>query len=393
MASEEIDSFFDSLVGESRYYHISSLPNEIKENSNNRFSIMQLNARSLLPKLAEISCLADELKNLGIIAISESWLNDDTESLVNIDGFKFINRNRQHKHGGGVGIFVADRFEFTVRHDLCPLNNVFDWVAIELLNCQNTNSKNIIVYSIYRPPNTDVSFFIEQINTSLKLLKHQPDNNIYLCGDFYIDLLNQDCHNIYADFVNILASLSFFPLITSSTRITSHSTSLIDNIFSNSFTEHITCILLSDISDHLPILAHRTLSNDPKTSKTHLHRKINIKNLNKLNEYFALFDWNSISIDDVNAYSQRFMDVFNNALNLTCPLENKVMVGNKHPWLTKGLRKSSVTKSKLYKRFISHPSNINHTKYKVYRNKFNKILLYAEKQYYHNLFTENATDA
>ena len=52
----------------------------------------------------------------------------------------------------------------------------------------------------------------------------------------------------------------FFPAITLPTRITSHSATLIDNIFSNDIDQYIfSGLILSDISDHLPIFV---ISND-----------------------------------------------------------------------------------------------------------------------------------
>ena len=47
---------------------------------------------------------------------------------------------------------------------------------------------------------------------------------------------------------------SFFPLITRPTRITSHTKTLIDNIFANQFRDHPRSgLLFTEISDHLPV--------------------------------------------------------------------------------------------------------------------------------------------
>ena len=49
-----------------------------------------------------------------------------------------------------------------------------------------------------------------------------------------------------------------FPLINKPTRISNHSATLIDNIFSNAFgINHNSGILVNGISDHLPIFAIR----------------------------------------------------------------------------------------------------------------------------------------
>ena len=66
-----------------------------------------------------------------------------------------------------------------------------------------------------------------------KLLENisKEQKSIFLLGDFNVNLLNE--HNQTNEFLDSLASNSFIPLILQPTRITSHSTTLIDNIFSN----------------------------------------------------------------------------------------------------------------------------------------------------------------
>ena len=54
-----------------------------------------------------------------------------------------------------------------------------------------------------------------------------------MSGDFNIDLLKIDSDKDIMNFYNSLTSNLFVPHITLPTRITSHSQTLIDNIFSN----------------------------------------------------------------------------------------------------------------------------------------------------------------
>ena len=71
-------------------------------------------------------------------------------------------------------------------------------------------------------------------------------------GDFNINLLNYDSHSETNDFINLMIS-HFLPHILHPTRITDHSATIIDNIFSNSLEcDNISGNLLSQISDHFP---------------------------------------------------------------------------------------------------------------------------------------------
>ena len=68
-----------------------------------------------------------------------------------------------------------------------------------------------------------------------KLLENisKEQKSVFLLGNFNVNLLNYNGHNQTNEFLDSLASNSFIPLILQPTRITSHSNTLINNIFSN----------------------------------------------------------------------------------------------------------------------------------------------------------------
>ena len=79
------------------------------------------------------------------------------------------------------------------------------------------------------------------------------NSELLLCDDFNIDLFSVDAHPPTADIVYRLYTLSLSPLITKPTRVTNHSTTLIDNIFSENSLNYRAGILSNDISDHFSI--------------------------------------------------------------------------------------------------------------------------------------------
>ena len=87
---------------------------------------------------------------------------------------------------------------------------------------------------------------------------------IFFLGDFNINLLDYNVHQPTNNFLDSLASNSIIPYILQPTRLTSHSKTLIDNIFSNILSsEIISGNLTATISDHLPqiLFAPNILSN------------------------------------------------------------------------------------------------------------------------------------
>ena len=94
------------------------------------------------------------------------------------------------------------------------------------------------------------------MNTILEKIDRE-NKHCYLMGDFNIDFFKSESCDHVSQFIEQLFTSSFFPLISKATRITEHTDTLIDNIFTNNLEkldESINAIIISDISDHLPIV-------------------------------------------------------------------------------------------------------------------------------------------
>ena len=112
------------------------------------------------------------------------------------------------------------------------------------------------------------------LNQILEILSKEQ-KQVFLLGDFNINLLNYNDHQPTNDFLDSLASNSFIPYILHPTRITSHSKTLIDNIFSNYIShEIISGNITATISDHLPKFSFvpNILSN-PSTPKSNFYER------------------------------------------------------------------------------------------------------------------------
>ena len=237
-------------------YFIENQFNEMlrRENfSDADFSFLHLNIRSLphnLVKLTDyLSCLNIKF---SVIGISETWLNDSDHS-VDINGFKFLHKYRQNRTGGGVGFYISNDLEFKLREDL-SLHNV-DTVESLFIELIRPREKNIIVGIVYRPPNHRLDDFLSTNNELLGNISRE--NKIcFLMGDFNINLINYQNHHLTGQFLDGMYSNMFFPLITRPSRITSHTATLIDNIFANNFFERSRSgLLFTDISNHLPVFS------------------------------------------------------------------------------------------------------------------------------------------
>ena len=153
----------------------------------------------------------------------------------------------------GTLLYIANHLSFK-----CNDLNIYEKNELEstFIDTVNPKKSNIILGVIYRHPPMDLTDF--NCNYFNKLLENisKEQKSIFILGDFNVNLLNYNEHNQTNEFLDSLAANSFIPLILQPTRITSHSNTLIDNIFSNVIDpDIISGNLTATISDHLPQFA------------------------------------------------------------------------------------------------------------------------------------------
>ena len=204
---------------------------------------------------------------VSVIGLTETWLNDVTSDLYSLEGYGLIEKHRTNKIGGGVGLFVRNSINYKQRADLLIFNDFCESLFIEIDKEVFGCEKNIAIGVMYRPPNHDINQFIECTKEILEKV-HQENKFLYLIGDFNINLLNVDSHNLTADFNDVIYSYGLIPLITRPTRVTETTATLIDNIFTNKivqYNESMYGILVSDVSDHYPIFYINKILKQKKT--------------------------------------------------------------------------------------------------------------------------------
>ena len=87
-------------------------------------------------------------------------------------------------------------------------------------------------------------------NTLLKIGKENKE--VYIRGDFNINLLKYEHDSAVQDFYNLMTSTGFLPHITLPTRLTDTTMSIIDNIYSNTLTYNsFSGNIIIEIADHL----------------------------------------------------------------------------------------------------------------------------------------------
>ena len=325
---------------------------EITANSSecNIFRILQFNIRGLVNK-------QDDLKNLlnthqiDVALLCETWLNDYNLHRIDIGGYNLLYRNRSTRKGGGVCILVKDSLKHR-SYDIKVDSSILEHISVEI----RTNTKNLLLTSAYRPPNTDSRMFINEYQSLLKC--HQESKLKSFIGiDHNMDLLHCDQHRFTQEFLELHYNYNLYPLINKPTRITKSSATLIDNIFLNLENES-DCrseLLIDDLSDHLPcFLICQNIALSKSLPAYSEKRILTTKALYKMNEELQQINWHDrLQRLTCNQSFDNFHTKLIDVIDTFAPVKRISNVRKEKggcPWITRGIINSSRKQKELYKK-------------------------------------------
>ena len=386
-------NFFNQFSHQSRInckYHLQDsflkYTAHMKKHENDCISMMHMNIRSMKANIDSFAAYLDTLEfRFKLIALTETWLDNNNHDLYNIPGYNMISNFRRESAGGGVSILIHESLCYKERTDLLLMND-----AIECAFTEVYIGKKILIGVVYRPPNTPVQQFNEYLKAILDEIK-VSQLPCYLLGDININLMNYANHNHTSDYLDIMYSNGFIPVINRPTRVTDHSATLIDHIFVNCYENNVSMyqgILVTDITDHYPIfhIAHFEKLSSLKDDY-YLTRKMNLKNYETFKLLISQYDWSNVTNHDTcqNAFTL-FYDNLKSLFDKAFPVVRvKKRYNNKIPWLTESLKVSIKTKNKLYIRAKRHDTAYNKLQYADYKAELQKLMHAQKKKYYNDL--------
>ena len=115
---------------------------------------------------------------------------------------------RQDRIHGGVSLFISASISYWILNEISIVNKDIECIFIEI----ELNGDRIHVGIIYRTLDADVRNFCDYLVNILESLK--PHNqSCYIMVDYNIDLLKHSTHNPTSEFLDLMFSNSFIPLI------------------------------------------------------------------------------------------------------------------------------------------------------------------------------------
>ena len=385
----DISDYDDDLNQFNCSYYLNDSFNQLSKETNSSFSVFHLNGCSVSKRFSTISDYISTLNHkFSVYGFSETRFKETPLPLVHMNDYSLVHTPRTHRGGGGVAMFVSDDLHYKPRKDLQFAGDSYESIFVEI-SCDN--DKNIIVGTIYKSPDTCCKEFLHMLDKCLDKIIAE-NKQIYLMGDFNFDLLNHATHKSTGDFLNIMFSHNLLPLIDKPTRITPHSATLLDNIFTNHVDNVFPSgILYYDISDHLPVFHLSNCNMKSHSTKNIRTRKINGPSIANFAYDLSQIDWSPVyDTENGDLAYNTFHDVISNLYNKHFPLSNSIMRKKnevpRKPWITAGLLRSINKKQRLYRRFLLKPNAVNEKHYKTYCNVLTTIMRRCKRSYYTNVF-------
>lgn len=328
--------------------------------SNHGLSIAHLNVRSLLGDYDNfLDFFQSNLYN--IFCVTETWLQDCLD-IPNIPGYDFfrVDRTRNQGRGGGIGMFVSDSMKSTLLSSISYVNDNIESIWINL----SIGAKKISVGSIYRPINSKVSKFVDELNDILTNVFPTADELICL-GDFNVNFLN--ARN---PVLTCTDSFGLAQLIETPTRVTKHSSSLLDPIFiSNRELVLSSGVVETALSDHSLTYCEVNL----RVNKKH-ERIIEVRNFqnfeqNDFHRDLENLDWRKFLYEpDIDTKVSILSEYILYCFDKHAPLKKIKTTKPRAPWLTQNTRLLMRERDTALKKYKKTQSSEDWNYYKTLRN-------------------------
>ena len=316
-------------------------------------NVTHLNIRGIIGKQNDLLKILNGYSGKTIThlaTINETWLTSQNKNRLKINGYKCISKERVGRRGGGVCILSHDSLYFTEPTEINDIQYTsFEHMCIEI----KMKDRNLAVVSLYRPPNGNVTDFLDEYQTFLShLSKLYPKNRLIIGTDHNLDLLKYGCHKPTQDFLDMNIDHNILPTITRPTRFSYTTATLLDNLLvSIDLVDKCDSVILThDISDHLPcLLSIRDTISESKVTTTITSRKLTKEAIENIRKDLSGYIQEGIGTDES---FNNFHNYLLNSLDKHAPTKtNKIGKKRtiKEPWMTKGLKISSNIKLKLYR--------------------------------------------
>ena len=352
-----------------------------------------LNVRSLWPNIDEVRI---HFGDFDILGICETWLNQSvTNDMINLYKHKVIRQDRNTgKRGGGLVVYVSDKLynHTCIMSDYSSITEDIEqlWILID-----EPNVRKKIVGLLYRPPGGNAENCLSSLRSNLESIQLGLNCEISVMGDLNRNYKNRNTAP-FRLLKEIERDFGLKQLITSPTRVTSKSSTLIDLLLTDCNHVVESGVLDISISDHLPIYYIKKKSrecNPKKSIKGRTYRNYvkedyqhDIVNDERWRDF-----WNEPY--DVNMLWETINSIIVDHANYYCPVVNMYVNENCPYWFSKDLIEEINHKNFLYKKAKSSGKDEDWLNFKYQKNLTKGMIFRAKDGYVNEQIDANLNDS
>ncbi|MES9883011.1 MAG: reverse transcriptase family protein [Sedimenticola sp.] len=369
------DHSFNSTFSTSSILPSQSLISEPPDLSHH-LSFVHCNVQSLYPKL---DILRAELMEFDIIALTETWLSEQTNS----DDLLFQNfksperKDRAADRHGGVIVYVRDSLYHKRRRDLEIVNIECIWIEIV------SNKKSFLFGVFYRPPSSN-AIYNNSIEDSIQLAIDTGLRDVVIVGDFNYNVLNPVTNRKVS---SICSQFGLSQCISSSTHFTEYSETIIDLLF----VSNKSSVVISGTGD--PFLPQETRYHCPiygllkfcKPKFKSFQRKIwqyDLGDYDLLRRDTSAFNWSDLQSRNIDEYAYNITSKIIELASSHIPNKDITVRQHEPPWITTYIKGMIRKRKRLYRK-AKHTNNITHwASFRTYRNTVISEIRQSKNDYY-----------
>ena len=337
------------------------------KNCEDLLKLGHVNARSLPKHIHEIERYLLETL-LDIFGVSETFISENTpQSLYQIPGYKYINKSRDKKCRGGVGLFVNENFPVKV------LKLPVDFVQPEMLFVEVTiGVVKMAVGVIYKSPLIPYSVFAA-IHENIVAITSKYEH-VVIMGDMNINHL-LPCSSACKFFTTYVTEpFALTQVITEPTRITATSSTLIDLMLTSS-PENVKAQGVVDtpgVSDHCMTFMAYSLKKPKFKAKMVTRRDFRKFNKDAYMRDMEFAHWGNIEAvddDDIDNKVTIFENIHRDIINKHAPFRTFRVTRPAAPWLTEEIKEMMDDRDKYKNKFNVDKKSETELIFKDLRNK------------------------
>lgn len=330
-------------------------------------NMVHLNARSLRKNMGEVELFVKTRKNADVILIGETWLYSEEEKFFGIPGYSACFNSNNLSRGGGTVIYVKQNLEYRV----LEMIDQFNTIIISL-----SNTIPVLKIAVcYKKPHDNNRDFIAHLDLICDRYK-----NIVVMGDTNIDLLaDTELSRSYkamleSNGVRIINKLDK----EYATRITDHSSTIIDHVCSDLEKYEIDFKLHDVVNlDHKAICV--MINKVVKKMEPIFKREIYTTNYQifKAEVRNALTTNNIACVDDLIKILQRAKE---NSM-----VKKHIRIRKDNLWMTPELLNMMKKRNKLFKKLKNNPNCLEiQARFKYEKNRVTYEIKKAKQNYFNN---------